>query len=328
MKNYYDVLGVTENATQDEIKKSYRKLSKQYHPDVNPDGDEKFKEISEAYENIGDEKKRQDYDIRRKNPFAGMSGGGGFDIHSMFEQMMNMGRQQKKKAPDKVIQLDVTINETFFGANKELNFLSGVKCEPCKGEGGSKKTCETCRGKGIVIQVFGTGLFNQQIQSTCPTCNGTGSRILVSCNKCNGKGLNIENQKIQISIPSGVDSGDFLRVANKGDYNTQVKSHGDLILKVNLLNDNKFQKIGNDLVYTKIIDPLSLLIEKNIIIEHPEGELSIKTPYSLSTEKPLRIMNKGFKNKDSVGNFFIKIVVEKNEELDQSKIEKIKSILK
>jgi len=327
MKNYYDVLGVNEKATQDEIKKSYRKLSKQYHPDVNPDGDEKFKEIAEAYENIGDEKKRQDYDIRRKNPFAEMSGGG-FDMHSMFEQMMNMGRQQNKKAPDKVIQLDVTIHETFFGSNKEISYSSGIKCDPCNGEGGSKKTCETCKGRGIVIQIFGTGLFTQQMQSTCPSCNGSGSRIIVACSKCNGRGLNVENQKIQISIPSGVDSGDFLRVPNKGDYNTQVKINGDLILKVNLLNDNKFQKIGNDLVYTKIMDPLSLLLEKNVIIEHPEGELSIKIPNILSTEKPLRISNKGFKNKDSVGNFFIKIVVEKTKELDQNKIEKIKSILK
>ncbi len=327
MKNYYDILGVTENATQDEIKKSYRKLSKQYHPDVNPEGDEKFKEVAEAYENIGDEKKRQEYDVKRKNPFGDMSGG--FDIHSMFEQMMNMGGQTKpKKGPDKVITIDLTVLDSFFGSKKDIILSTNKKCEPCNGEGGEKRVCDYCKGQGVVIQVFGTGLFRQQVRTNCPNCNGNGSQIVKKCSTCFGHAIIKTDEKIQVSIPNNVDNGDFLRLANKGDFNPTAKAYGDLILKVNLLSDDKFQKMGIDLIYTKTINPLDLVIEKNMEVEHPEGNLSIKIPDKVNTDKPLRILNKGFKTNNGIGNFYIKIVVEKSINLDDSKIEKIKNILK
>ena len=117
MKNYYEILGVSETTTQDEIKKAYRKLSKQYHPDVNPDGDEKFKEISEAYENIGEENKRRDYDNKKNNPFTDM-GNGSFDMHSMFEQMMGMNVNRKPKSPDKTIEIEISPIESFTGFEK------------------------------------------------------------------------------------------------------------------------------------------------------------------------------------------------------------------
>jgi len=326
MKDYYNILGVTETATHDEIKKSYRKLSKQYHPDVNPDGSEKFKEIAEAYENIGDEKKRKDYDMRKKNPFANM--GGGFDMDSVFEQMMNMGGNRQKKAPDKVISLDISVLESYFGVKKDLLFNRYKKCEPCNGEGGDKKMCGTCKGHGVVTQVFGNGMFRQQVQVNCPTCNGLGSSIINPCRSCNGQGANVFNEKIQVSIPSNVDNGDFLRLSEKGDYNVHLKINGDLILKVNLLNDNKFQKMGLDLVYTKLIDPITLVLDKSFVVEHPDGELLINIPKILNSEKPLRILNRGFKTKEINGNFYIKVVVEKTEDLEDSLKEKIKILLK
>jgi molecular chaperone DnaJ len=328
MKNYYNILGVTENATQDEIKKSYRKLSKQYHPDVNPEGVEKFKEVSEAYENIGDENKRKDYDTKRKNPFSDI-GNGHFDIHSMFEQMMNMGDQTRtKKGPDKIVTLDLTIKDSFFGSKKDILLSTNKKCEPCNGDGGEKRTCGTCNGQGFIIQVFGTGLFRQQIRNKCHNCGGNGFNLIKKCEICVGKGFVKRDEKIQVSVPNNLDNGDFLRLANKGDFSPQAKTYGDLILKVNLLNDEKFQKMGLDLVYTKTINPLELLIEKNIEVEHPEGNLSVKIPNKVNTDKPLKILNKGFKTNNGIGNFYIKIIVEKNINLDDSKIEKIKNILK
>jgi molecular chaperone DnaJ len=324
MKDYYSVLGVTETSTQDEIKKSYRKLSKQYHPDVNPDGDEKFKEIAEAYENIGDEKKRKDYDFKRKNPFANM--GGGFDINSMFDQMVNMNKP--KRGPDKVIPLDITVIESYFGVKKELDLNIAKKCQPCDGAGGEKRICETCKGHGVVVQVFGTGMFKQQIQTNCPTCNGYGSVLINACQKCSGMGVNRTNEKIQVSIPPNVDNGDFLRLSNKGDYHPPVKNNGDIILKVNLLNDNKYQKMGIDLIYTKMMGPLSLMLDKTFFVDHPDGELSINTPTVINTEKPLRIVNKGFKTNEGNGNFYIKVVIEKNIDLNDEVKQKIKNILK
>jgi len=325
MKNYYDILGVTENATQDEIKKSYRKLSKQYHPDVNPEGDEKFKEVAEAYENIGDEKKRQEYDVKRKNPFGDMSGG--FDIHSMFEQMMGVNRQQKQKAPDKIISVDITCVESYFGVKKELNLQKKVKCVPCDGSGGSKKICETCNGNGVVIQMLGTGLFRQHIQQQCPTCYGTGSLIINACTNCKGHGAKIENQKINISIPPNVDNGDFLRVQNSGDYHPNIKNNGDLIIKVNLINVEGFEKIGADLIFNKTLTPIELLVETDMIIKHPEGDLNVKIPYQLSTDKPLRILNKGYKTNQGKGNFYIKLRIEKTEDIDDELKNKIRDLI-
>jgi molecular chaperone DnaJ len=324
MKNYYEILGVDENATQDDIKKAYRKLSKQYHPDVNDEGEEMFKEISEAYENIGDETKRQEYENRRKNPFGNM-GGMGFDFNSIFEHMMG---RSKPKAPDKVMSIDITPEESYFGVKKEFKLFNNVVCVPCDGSGGTKKICNTCQGQGVVIQTFGTGMFRQRVQTTCPSCNGHGNQILNLCKSCNGQGVTKKEDHLQVSIPTNVDNGDFLRLQQKGDYHPQIKMFGDLILKVNLVSDDKFQKMGMDLIYNKKIDPLTLLIEDQLIIEHPDGDLSIKIPETLNTEKPLRIFNKGYKTPAGNGNFYIKIIVEKDSNLDPEIKEKIKESLK
>lgn len=321
MKNYYEILGVSEDATQDDIKKTYRQLSKQYHPDVNPDGEEKFKEISEAYENIGDESKRANYDNARKNPFAG--GMGGFDIHSMFEQMMGQNRRPPK-APDKIVEVVLRPVDSFFGLKKDIEFDSFEKCEPCNGGGGERSVCNTCKGRGVVIQILGTGLFMQKIQMTCNQCNGHGFTISVKCNTCNGIGANKNHQKFNVNIPKNVDNGDFLRLKEKGDYNPNIKIKGDIILKVIIDNSGDFEKIGMDLILKKKLDVFDLLLSDSVTIEHPEGELLIKLPDNVDTEKPLRIPSKGFSNGDQKGNFYIKISVKK----DDDSRKRAKSILK
>jgi molecular chaperone DnaJ len=326
MKDYYKILGVEETATQDEIKKVYRKLSKQFHPDVNPEGEEKFKEIVEAYDHIGDENKRSEYDVKRKNPFASM-GGNPFDIHSMFEQMMGQTRQQRQRAPDKVISLDISCIESYFGVKKEINILTNNRCKPCDGSGGSKKVCDTCNGNGFIIQVFGTNMFSHQVQQQCPVCLGSGTLITKACVSCNGAGLTKENEKINVNIPANVDNGDFLRVQGKGDFNITTRNKGDLILKVNLINVDDFEKIGVDLVFHKKITPIELVLDDTMLIKHPDGDISIKIPKELNSDKPLRIMNKGYKTPNGIGNFFIKLSVEKKSELDQETKNKIKKLL-
>lgn len=325
MKDYYSILGVDENSTQDDIKKSYRKLSKQYHPDVNPDGAEKFKEIAEAYDNIGDIEKRSQYDTKRKNPFGDFGGFGDF-----FEQMMGGGRrqQQRRRAPDKILPLDITYLESYFGVKKEVTVPTNTECKSCNGSGGNKKICETCKGNGIVVQIIGTGMFRQQIQQQCPTCNGTGHIIIKACNTCLGKGIGFESKKISISIPANVDNGDFLRLQNKGDYYPNVKVTGDLIIKVNLINFGGFEKMGKDLVFYKKISPLELLTEDEIIVKHPDGDLNVKIPSNLTTDKPLRIFNKGYKTNEGIGNFYIKVSVEKNGDLNKEIKSKIKDLVK
>ena len=216
MKNYYEILGVAENASQDEIKKSYRKLSKQYHPDVNPEGEEKFKDIAEAYDILGDENKRQQYNQRKNNPFAGR--GGNFDAQSIFEEMVNGGRRQNTKSPDKVISISMTPIDSYFGIEKEISYDYLKVCKPCDGNGGNRSVCSTCGGQGYVMQRMGTGMFQQIFNVTCNGCGGQGSVITKKCDTCNGNGMIKEKEKIVISIPKNVDNGDFLRIATKGDY--------------------------------------------------------------------------------------------------------------
>ena len=328
MKNYYDILGVEEKATQEDIKKAYRKLSKQYHPDVNPEGEEKFKDISEAYENIGDPQKRSHYDNMKNNPFAGMGNGGGFDIHDMFEQMMGAQRRQKPKAPDKVIPLSMTPQESFFGVKRELeiNFLN--KCTPCGGSGGDRRVCNTCNGQGVIVQTFGTGMFQQRVQSVCNKCNGVGSIVTNACSSCSGKGLTINREKLSVSIPANVDNGDFMRLAGKGDFNLNSNNRGDLILKIDLNNFNGFEKNGMDLVYNKKLTPVEMLIDDKMIIPHPSGDIQINMPDSFDTERPLRVGGKGYLSPDRNGDLYIKISVSKNGTLDNNQKEKIKELLK
>jgi len=316
MKNYYEILGVDENASQDTIKKAYKKLSKQYHPDVNPQGEEKFKEISEAYENIGDEVKRQEYNQRKNNPFGGFDNG--FDIHSMFEQMMN-GNRQAAKAPDKVLEITINPVESYLGTKKELKFNYYKMCEPCNGEGGDKKICGSCNGRGFQVQIFGTGLFRQQFQVQCGDCGGNGFKIVKLCNGCFGNGAVIDTEILNVSLPQNIDNGDFMRLKNRGDFNTKVKKRGDLILKVNIDNTGNFEKNGIDLIYKKRLSTIDLLFNDFIEVEHPEGELKLTKPETLDTDKPLRIVNKGYKINGAIGNFYIKISVT-NEKNDKEKV--------
>lgn len=315
---------MSEDSTQDEIKKAYRKLSKQYHPDVNPEGEEKFKDISEAYDILGDENKKSDYDNRRKNPFGGF-GGNGFDINSMFEQMM--GNRRKPKAPDKTYELDITPIESYFGVEKEIVVNNKEMCGGCNGNGGTRQTCKTCSGRGYVSQIIGTGMFKQQLNTTCSTCNGHGSVIIKACQTCYGAGTNVQEIKFSVKIPKNVDNGDFLKINNKGDYYHNI-GYGDLVLKVNCTPKDGFEKIGFDLVFTKKLTPLEMLVEDKVEVKHPDGDLVLTMPENIDTVKPLRIMNKGYKTNNGIGNFYVKIVVEKNKNLDAVLKSKIKEILK
>lgn len=326
MKNYYDILELKENASQDDIKKAYRKLSKQYHPDVNPQGEEKFKDISEAYDVLGDENKRNNYDHQRKNPFG--SFGGDFDIHSMFEQMMNGGQQRRqRKAPDKVFEVEITVIDSYTGVEKEILVPRSVACVTCSGEGGKKIICNNCNGKGTIIQSMGTGLFRQHIQMTCNLCNGNGKVIVDPCGGCNGNGRKNEDFKFKIKIPANSDNGDFLKMRNHGDFYPEV-GYGDLILKVKCVPYNGFEKVGLDLIYNKKVTPLDLIIEDKIEIIHPDGDLILSVPETLDSSKPLRIVNKGYKTTNGNGHLYVKITVEKKGNLDSIKKIKIKEILK
>ena len=334
MKDFYSILGVNEKASQEEIKKAYRKLSKQFHPDVNPEGADRFKEIAEAYDTIGTESKRQEYDNKKNNPFGGMfngSGGGGMDdLFSMFNGGFNPFQQRRRqRAPDKVLNVHVTPSESMLGSSKKINYHKKEQCSVCSGNGGKREQCMTCQGRGVVQQQFNFGGQIHVQTHDCPSCKGQGSVLIETCFTCNGNGHKPTFASIDINIPRSLDNGDFLRVPNAGDYQNSV-GVGDLVIQIRLNPDENFEKIGADLYANIRVSPEDFITENSFKIPHPEGELMIKVPVdTLTTEKPLRIKGKGYYINEGRGDLIVKIHVNRSlSKITEEQKEKILSILK
>lgn len=318
MKDYYKILGVDKKSTKDEIKRAYRSLSKKFHPDVNPEGGEKFKQIAEAYDVLSDDKKRQQYD--NPNPFGNEG--------NPFEDLFNGFNQQRRKprVKNKVIKIQVTPLESYFGINKPITFQNNTTCNSCVGSGGKKNLCQTCKGSGNIRQKIGSSFFTQVIDTPCVKCNGTGHIMIDPCFNCGGVGVKQNIEQIGVDIPKNINNGDHLRIKGKGDYTPNI-GYGDLILQVEVINEDGFEKINNDLVYTKKVTLSDLLLNKPILLPHPDGDLNLTIPSNTELIKPLRLRGKGYKGQNYVGDFYIKINVV-NTTIDDETKKEILDILK
>lgn len=328
-KDYYKILGVKENATQEEIKKAYRNLSKQYHPDVNPNGKEMFQDVAEAYENIGDENKRKQYDFQRSNPFSNMGGPGMGDIFDLFNRGYNpFSQPRRQRAPDKVVVMNLTPFESFNGITKNINYQKKHSCDTCNGQGGERVTCVTCQGRGVVQGHFELGGSLHIQNSTCPSCQGNGFMLVSRCFNCSGHGFKMGLNTITVDIPKSVDDGDFLRVPNMGDF-TPNQGVGDLVVQIKMINDGVFQKMGHNLYMSLKVSPEAIFVKDDIKLDHPEGQLMIKFPPKFNTSTPVRLKNKGYYTADGRGDFIIKFDVDiQLSELSENKINSIQDILK
>jgi molecular chaperone DnaJ len=297
-ETHYTVLGVSENATQEEIKKAYRNLAKENHPDKGGD-EELFKKISVAYDTIGDENKRILYDNQRKNPFANMGGGMGTSMNDLFNSVFGQQRQQRNHTTN--INLNIGTIESYLGVNKSVNFKRKTNCEVCNGSGGERKICKTCNGNGQVLTRMGNGMFIQMVTMTCNDCNGKGFELINPCVSCFGTGTKDEIKNIDIKIPHGIDDGQFLRLQGMGDFKNGI--FGDLIVRIQIQKEKNFEKIGNNLVYDLFFN-LEDLNKDSVSIPHPDGLLTIKLPKIIDTSKPLRLKNKGFRL-DGVGDLLV-----------------------
>jgi molecular chaperone DnaJ len=303
MKDYYKILEVEEKASQDEIKKSYRTLSKKYHPDVNPEGDEKFKEIAEVYDNIGTPEKRAQYDQNKNNPFA--RNGGGSSFEEMFNQMFNGGgatRQRRKSVPDKIVKVQIDPIESYKGVDKKIQYMKETQCGTCSGSGGERQMCGTCNGAGFQIKTFGTGFMVQQIRQACGSCGGRGYTLIHKCHTCNGHGGKNEMSMVNFKLPKGVDSGQYLKLENFGDF--KDGEIGDLIIQIEVIDKDGFEKINNDLIYNLFLD-LDGVKEDKLKVPHPDGELMLSQPKIFDTSKPLRLRGKGYNG----GDMYVKLNV-------------------
>jgi molecular chaperone DnaJ len=299
MKDYYKILEIEENATDEQIKKSYRTLSKKYHPDVNPEGAEKFKDIAEAYDVLSNNEKRERYLSSKNNPFADSP------FADMFSQMFNNQQRQqprRKAAPDKIIKVQVSPFESYIGVEKTIQYLKDNHCDTCNGRGGDQQSCNTCGGVGFQIKSFGTGFMAQQMRVACPSCGGRGYTLVHRCYKCDGRGVKPVTHEVKVKLPVGVDNGQFLKLENIGDFRNG--EYGDLVVQIELVNKDGFEKMNDDLIYNLYLD-LEQLKQDKYIIPHPNGELSINAPKVFDTSRPLRLKNKGYNN----GDMYVKLNV-------------------
>ena len=300
MKDYYKILEVEENSSDDDIKKSYRTLSKKYHPDMNPDGAEKFKEIAEAYEILGDKTKRAQYNTSKSNPYAGTPFQDIFN--TMFTQQNNPNFRHRKSVPDKIIKLQVTPIESYKGNEKTLYYVRDLGCNICSGSGGDQQVCTTCNGAGFQVRQFGTGFMIQQVRTQCQTCGGKGYTLIHKCYYCDGRGTKQSTGELKINIPVGADSGQFLKVGDVGDFKNG--EYGDLLIQIETVPHDGFEKLNNDLIYNLVLD-LNGIQQDKFSIPHPDGELIVQAPKTIDTSKPLRLRGKGYFN----GDMYLKLIL-------------------
>jgi molecular chaperone DnaJ len=303
LENYYEILGVSENATQDEIKKAFRTKSKELHPDRGGN-EEEFKKINEAYSTIGDEQKRAEYDNQRNNPFANMGGNPfGDNPFDIFSSMFGGGMGQRR-APDRVVDIQIGAVDSFLGKQFKIDFTRKVNCDPCRGQGGDRQTCSSCGGTGRIMQRVGNAFFQNIVQTLCGSCGGNGFTFKSVCNICSGQGKVDENQSVTINIPVGMSDGQLIKAQSMGDYHEGM--FGDIIFKVNIVEQDGFEKSAGDLIYTKFLS-LDDFEQDELNIPHPHGDISIKMPQTIDTSKPLKVKGKGYQNER--GDFYVKLHV-------------------
>lgn len=333
-KDYYKTLGVEKSATQDEIKSAYRKLAKQYHPDLHP-GDnaaaEKFKEINEAYSILGDADKRGRYDRGEMddnggfNPFG--QGGGGFsatgfdDIFDMFNDAFGFGGSSRRKnngsvGADITYNLELTFMESILGCKKPITFSRVEKCPSCGGSGAKDdahmKTCDKCNGTGQIRYTRSTILGHQIVTSECDKCGGTGKIVTESCKTCNGKGVVNKNKIINVSIPAGVEHGAMLQLAGEGNAaKGKMGRNGNLILVISVKPSKVFTREGYDLKVTVPVSYTTAVCGGEVEIPAPDGVFIYKMPEGTSNGDVLRFRGRGIHTARGYnGDLYVTVSVE------------------
>lgn len=314
-KDYYDTLGIGRDATGDEVKQAYRALARKHHPDVAHDkaeAEHRFKEINEAYEVLSDPNKRAQYD---RFGTAGGGDGGGFgqgyanggfgDIFDMFFGDMRgaagFGQQPPRTGPargsDLRYDLEITLEEAFAGAAKEISFSHLAQCDTCKGSGAAPGTlivpCETCSGTGVMRQVRQTPLGQFVTQTTCSTCRGEGQRIAQRCETCGGRGRREVERKLSVKIPAGVDDGSRIRITGNGEAGMRGGDAGDLYVYLKIARHPIFRRDGLDTFVDVPISFPQATLGASIEAPSLEGAIPVTIPAGTQTGTTLRLRGRG-----------------------------------
>lgn len=295
MTDFYQILEVPETASNSEIKDSYRRLSKQYHPDINPDGADKFKEIVEAYEVLSNPDSRSKYDMRRKS---------GFDSFIFNDDIIgDVFFKQNVTIPNKVIKLALSPFESYLGAKKTINYDKLSPCNDCGGNGGESSICGDCGGTGSMVKRMRTSFMEHLVKVTCTKCSGLGKIIVNPCKTCNGLGSITETNTIVVDIPENSCSGYHYKLEKYGDYLNGI--YGNLLIRIEVIPMDNFERVGDNLIYNLYLNLDEAKVISELKVPHPNGELTLKMPKIFDTSKPLRLKNKGYPN----GDMYIKLQV-------------------
>ena len=310
---YYDRLGVSKDASQDEIKRAYRKMSKKYHPDINkePGAEEKYKEVQEAYETLSDDQKRAAYDQYGPdgaNGFGGQGGFGGFDggagfggFEDIFSSFFGGGATRNPNAPrqgdDLQYRINLSFEEAIFGAEKEVHYNREATCKTCSGSGAkpgtSPVTCGRCHGQGVINVDTQTPLGMMRRQVTCDVCHGTGQEIKEPCQTCHGTGHEKQSHKVSVKIPAGVETGQQIRLAGQGEAGFNGGPYGDLFVIINVNPSDKFTRDGSTIYYTLNISFVQAALGDTVEVPTVHGNVEMTIPAGTQTGKTFRLKGKG-----------------------------------
>ncbi|GAA0814289.1 MULTISPECIES: molecular chaperone DnaJ [Clostridium] len=351
-KDYYASLGLQKGASDEEIKKAFRKLAIKYHPDKNQgnkEAEDKFKEINEAYQVLSDPEKKARYDQFGTADFDGSgfgSGGfGGFDFSDMggfgdiFDSFFGGGggSSRRRNGPQRGADLEYTVNLTFeeaiFGVEKEISINRSETCDSCKGSGAktgtSAKTCPTCNGQGQVRVQRQTPLGSFVSTSTCSTCGGSGKVIDDPCTTCHGKGNVRKNRKITVNIPAGVDTGNVMPLRGQGDHGTNDGPPGDLYVRINVASSKKFTRKGNDIYIDTHISMGKAALGTEITVATVDGDVKYTIPAGTQSGTLFRLKGKGVPrvNSSGRGDQYVKVIVDIPKNLNDKQKDALKAFM-
>ena len=320
-KDYYEVLGVSKDASDAEIKSAFRKLAKKYHPDVSkePDAEKKFKEVQEAYEVLGDENKRKQYDQFGHAAFDQAAGGyggaggfggfggfdaSGFDFGDIFDNIFGGGfggssRNTAQQGSDRLMRVRLTFEEAVFGCEKEIKLEVNDKCDECDGHGGTgEETCSECHGSGTITSEQRTLFGTFMSKTTCKKCNGKGKSYKNKCSNCHGTGRIVKNKVITVNVPEGVDTGNRLRISGKGEAGVNGGPNGDLYLEFVVEKHEYYNRDGDD-IYLKVpINITEAVLGTKKEIPTLFGNVVLTIPEGTNTGDKQRIKGKGINKGD------------------------------
>lgn len=312
-KDYYEVLGVSKTATDAEIKSAFRKLAKQYHPDINkaPDAAEKFKEAQEAYAVLSDQTKRKQYDQYGHAAFENNGAGGydfsGFDFSDIFSDLFgssfggfNFGgrsNSRTRKGNDTLVNMNLSFEEAINGCKKTINVNSSETCSLCEGKGGTgEKTCSVCHGSGTVTSEQRSLFGSFMTRTTCENCHGRGTTYEKICSSCRGVGKINKNKEIEVKVPAGVDNGNQLRIAGKGEAGYNGGPNGDLYIEFKVNSHPIFEREEDDIYLFLPITIVDCVLGCKKDVPTIDGTIKLTIPENSKTGDKLRIKGKGVSN--------------------------------